>query len=269
MFGYLFNQGECRLFELYAPGQEDPDEFRHTFGGEAHHEGVIPPEGKKPVHLFYQFDLADPRVGWGFPSLGLSRFPLYYALEGQGGPFHYHVVSDSRIEILSQPYPAEYRAKAMRRQPRPFRFEVIDLGEHRYDPTQPQDVYNYGGIFGIGMLTAEQKAELRVNMDLWFQKTLPHRSLLEDYDMSEGGEEPPMEELVSSFSPFTQGIPEAGCPNEACEWYRTENELPVMAYLEPEDKDPFYKRIAGADNGQLIWSVCPKCASVSVINPCT
>jgi hypothetical protein len=266
MFGFLFNHGESRLFELYSPGDEH-GEYRHTFGGPACHGGVVPPEGKKPVHLFYQFDLTDPRVGLRFPALGLTRLPLYYALGNLGGPFRYRVASDSRIEILSQPYPEGHRAEAMRRYPRPLRPQVIDLGEHRYDPTNPQHVWEYAGVLGIGRLTDAQKEDLRVNMDRWFAENLPHRSLLEDYVTGEGYEDPPMEELVESFSPFTQGMPDARCPNPACEWYG--REMPVLAYLEPEKRDPFYQRIAGGDSGQLIWSVCPNCASVSVENPCT
>jgi hypothetical protein len=272
MFGFLFNRGESRVFELYYPGFDEPsDEYRHTFGGEACHEGVVPPEGKKPVHLFYQFDLKDRRVGLRFPTPGLTRFPLYYALGNLGGPFYYRVVSDSRIEILSQPYPKEFRAEAMRRYPKPFRPQVIDLGEHNYDPTNPRHVFEYAGVLGIDTLTSEQKAELRVNMDRWFAANLPHRSLLEGYVVEPGDdyEDPPLEELVSQYCPFTQGMPKAVCPNPACEWYGTGKELPVLAYLEPEKRDPFYKRIAGGDSGQLIWSVCPNCASVEVENPCT
>jgi hypothetical protein len=271
MFGFLFNQAESRLFELYSPGDKHPDEYRHTFGGDARHDGVVPLEGKKPVHLFYQFDLTDPRVGLRFPPLRLTRLPLYYALGNQGGPFLYRVVSDSRIDILSQPYPKAHRAEAMRHYPKPFHPQVIDLGEHNYDPTNPRHVFNYAGVLGIGKLTDAQKAELRVNMDEWFAKNLPHRSLLEDYVVEDGDgyEDPPLEELVAEFCPFTQGIPQAVCPNPACKWHGSGRELSVLAYLEPEKRDPFYKRIAGGDSGQLIWLVCPNCASVEVHNPCT
>lgn len=106
-------------------------------------------------------------------------------------------------------------------------------------------------------------------LDAWFAKHLRHRSLLEGYVMEPGAEEPPLEELVHGYSPFTQGMPGALCPNPACAWYGTGKELPVLAYLEPEKGDSFYQRIAGGDSGQLIWSVCPDCASVSVDNPCT
>lgn len=273
MIGFLFNHRESRVFELYYPfaDEPDPEEHHHTFGGESSHEGVIPPEGKKPVHLFYQIDLTDPRVGLRFPALGLTRLPLYYALGNLGGPFLYRVVSDSRIEILSQPYPVPHRAEAMQRYPKPFRRQIMYLGEHNYDPTNPGQVYEYAGLFGIGVLSAEQKAELRVNMDRWFAANLPHRSLLEGYVVEEGDdyEDPPLEELVAEYCPFTQGMPRAICPNPDCKRSRSRKELPVLAYLEPEPRDPFYKRIAGGDSGQLIWSVCPECASLSVGNPCT
>lgn len=269
MAAFLFNHTASQLFELYPVDDEDVEEHRHTFGGEACHDGAVPPELKKPVHLFYHLVLADPRVGLRFPHLSLQRLPLYYALGNSGGPFHYRVVSDSRIELLCHPYPKQHRAEAFKRRPKPFKPTAVDLGPMNYDPTDPRDVYGYAGIFGIGVLTDAQKAKLRVDMDEWFAKNLPHRSLLEDYVVEEGDEEPPLEELVESYSPFTQGMPEAVCPNPACEWYGTGKELPVLAYLEPEEDDTFYKSIAGGDGGQLIWSVCPACASVSVENPCT
>jgi hypothetical protein len=269
MFSVLFNRERAEAYEL-SEDVEPEKNYRHTFGGKARHEGTVPPECDRPVHLFYSPNLSDPRIGIRFAERSLKRLPLYYALGNLGGPFRYRVVSGSRIELFCQPYPTKFRAGIMKHYPRPFSSVPVAFTANIYDPNDPRDVWNYGGVLGIGTLTDPQKAALRQRLDEWLREKLD-RSLLEGYELAtaEGEPEPPLEELVGDYTPFTQGMPQERCPNPACEGHKKKTPLPVLLYLEPDPGDDFYRSIAGGDGGQLIWMVCPKCASVVVENPCT
>jgi hypothetical protein len=262
MFTMLFN---CKQTEMYSPDVLDEDEeseFEHTFGGEACHDGTIPPECSKPVHLFYNLDLSDPQVG--ITLCGLKKLPLYYALGNLGGPFSYRVVSDSQIEILCQPYPKQYRAGIMREYPEPFELEKVEFYSAGYDANDPQAVWYAGGILGIAKLTAKQKTALRKKLEKWHLKTIGCPLIDEGDDPDQT-----IDEIAAQCNPFTQGMPGSTCPNPKCANHKSATPLPVLLFTQPDEEDDFYKLVAGGDSGQLIWQVCPKCASVVVDNPCT
>src|SRR5262249_434690 len=98
MISMLFNREKGEAYGLGHAAHAEGGRG-HLFGGEARHEGAIPPGCEKPVHLFYDFNLNDPRLGIRFPDSKLSRLPFYYALGNCGGSFKYRVVSDSRIKL--------------------------------------------------------------------------------------------------------------------------------------------------------------------------
>jgi hypothetical protein len=269
MFTRLFNRAEVEAFWLQHDDADDLDELRkdgHTFGGEAQHDGAIPPECPKPVHLFYHLDLSDPLLGIEFPKLKLKYLPLYYALGNLGGPFRYRVVSDTRIEMLCQPYPKEFRAGILKEYSPPLPPAEVYVLPTGYDPTDPQKVWDCGGVLGIAGLSARQKATLKKKLERWHLENIGC-PLVEKDDPDEP--DPPLEEIVAECTPFTQGMPQEKCPNPRCEQHKGGAPLPPFVLLEPDEDDPFYETIAGGDAGQLIWQVCRKCASVVVTNPCT
>ena len=264
MLAQLFNRAKSEVYQLFEWSATNV-EYPHTFGGPARHEGTIPEGCKNPIHLFFESDLADPLIEIRPSETKITRLPLYYALGNVGGPLRYRVLSDDWIELLSQPYPAEYRAQALKRYPKPFPREPILLNALGYDAKDPQWLWNYGGILGVGKLSRAEKAVAKTAMERWHQEAFG-RPLIDRYDGDE--EDPSFEDILAGFDPFTQGTPEAWCPNPQCPEHKKQM-LPVLMYLEPEEDDPFYESIAGGDNGQLIWMVCPRCASVKVDNPCT
>src|SRR5690348_12514283 len=89
----------CRL----APGRVGA--HTHWFGGEPSHKGAIPPGREHPVHLLYDLDLTDPALGLASRFPGVSRLPLYNALQYNCCDMVYRVVGDDAIEILAMDKP--------------------------------------------------------------------------------------------------------------------------------------------------------------------
>jgi hypothetical protein len=250
-------------------------ERKHTFGGTPQRKGAIPPGGTRRVHLFYELDLTDPLVDIRPPRPALTRLPLYYPLGNTGERFAYRVVSNSAIEMLSNPYPKPAR-DVPKPYPKPFPQERIELQPIDYDPTDPGWLWNYGGVVGVGKLSAKQKGATKKKLESWHLETFNY-PLIDRYDAWHGEEEDPdLDELVRMFTPFTQGMPEAICPNPACAGHKEQRPLAPLAFLQPDEDgydDAAEERVdqllAGRDSGQLIWMVCPLCLGVVVENPCT
>ena len=269
----LFNRSKSEVYQL-LPCEPADSEYKHTFGGEPRRKGAILPNSARRVHLFYEFDLTDPLVEIWPPRPEITRLPLYCPLGNAGGYFTYRVVSDTAIQILSKPYPLKrYVPKPY---PKPFLQESVYLQPIDYDPKDPEWLWNYGGIIGVGKLTAKEKKATKKKLESWHLKTFDY-PLIERYDAWYGEEEEPdLDELVRIFTPFTQGMPEATCPSTKCVGHKEALSLAPLVFLQPveegyddEEEERVDKLLAGRDSGQLIWMVCPLCLSVVVDNPCT
>jgi hypothetical protein len=270
----LFNRAKSEVYQLLHFGLEDSDN-KHTFGGAPRRKGAIPPDGTKRVHLFYELDLTDPLIEIRSPRPEITRLPLYYPLGNTGGMFTYRVVSNTAIKMLSKPYPKPKR-DIPKPYPKPFPQESVMLQPLDYDPTDPGWLWNYGGVIGVGKLTAMEKTATKKALESWHLKTFDY-PLIKRYDAWHGEEDDPdLDELVRMFTPFTQGMPEAICPNPECTGHKEKLSLAPLAYLETdengydeEEECQVETLLAGGDSGQLIWMVCPLCLSVVVDNPCT
>ncbi len=271
----LFNRAKSEVYQLLHCDLKDL-EYKHTVGGKSRHKGTIPPGCTKRVYLFYELDLADPLIEVRPPRPGITRLPLYYPLGNSGGMFEYLVVSDTEIKMLSRPYPKPER-DIPKPYPKPFPQEGIDLQPIGFDPKDPEWLWNYGGILGVGKLTAKEKAATKKKFESWHQKTFKYPLIDRYYKWRYGDEDDPnLDDIVKMFTPFTQGMPEVICPNAECQGHEEETSLPPLMYLQPDeagyedqDEDEVDKLLAGGDSGQLIWMVCPVCMSVVVDNPCT
>jgi hypothetical protein len=275
----LFNRTGSEVYQLLSCEPGDTDRA-HTFGGESGRKGETPPGRRKRVHLFYDLDLTDPLVDVRSPRPEITRLPLYYALGNTGGWFAYRLVSDTAIRLLCDPYPKdEYVPKPY---PRPFPRESVYLQPIGYDATDPEWLSSYGALLGVGSLTESAQRKARARLENWHQKRYDE-SLLDAYanwfhddEYCGDQEDPDLAELARMFNPFTQGMPRAVCPDPECQGHKDGTRLPPIAFLRTSDEgydleqDQEVERLlAGADSGQLIWMVCPRCLSVVVDNPCT
>ncbi len=154
----------------------------------------------------------------------------------------------------------------MKDYPEPFERDAVELVPNGYDPKDVNDVFFAGGVLGIAALTPRQKTKLKKDFLRFYHEEIGVDLIEEDYD---GDESVTMDEIAEGYTPFTQGMPRDICPNPKCENHKAKTALPVLAFIDPEPDDPFYKSIAGGDSGQLIWQVCDKCGSFVVNNPCT
>src|SRR5262249_23919312 len=116
-----------------------------------------PPGRRQRVHLFYDLDLTDPLVDIRSPRPEITRLPLYYPLGTAGGPFAYRLVSDTAIRLLCDPYPkGEYVPKPY---PRPFAREPVYLQPIGYDAKDPEWLWGYGALLGVGSLTERERQQ--------------------------------------------------------------------------------------------------------------
>ena len=97
--GTFFEQSVCRL----VPGSAGA--YAHWFGGAPAHRGVIPPGREQAVHLLYDLDLNDPALGLASRFPGVSRLPLFNALQYNCCDMVYRVVADDAIEIVGMGRP--------------------------------------------------------------------------------------------------------------------------------------------------------------------
>ncbi len=276
----LFNRKKP---EVYTAFPCDPafTEYAHTSGGTSERDGEVPPSrSTERVHLFYEFNLADPLVDLPSPRPEITRLPFYYALGNTGGMFKYRLVSDTAIEMLSDPYPkARYVPKPY---PKPFPREPIYLQPMGFDAKDPEWLWDYGAVLGIDSLNARQQKAVRKRLEEWHQARFDypilerHANWYHDDEWCGDQEDPDLAELVRMFNPFTQGMPGAVCPWPECPGHKSGTSLAPFAYLqtmedgyESKAEKQIEKLLAGQDSGQLIWLVCPLCLSVVVDNPCT
>src|SRR6478672_7009157 len=86
-----------------VPGQAGG--YAHWFGGEPTHSGAIPPGREYAVNLLYDLDLTDPQLGLASRFPGLSRLPLFNALQYNCCEIVYRVVADDAIDIVAMDAP--------------------------------------------------------------------------------------------------------------------------------------------------------------------
>jgi hypothetical protein len=275
----LFNRTKSEVYQLLPCSPEDTA-YAHTFGGEPGRKGEIPLGRTKRIHLFYDLDLTDPLVDIRSPRPNITRLPLYYALGNTGGPFAYRLVSNTAIRLLCNPYPkAKYVPKPY---PKPFAREPIYLQPIGFDAKDPEWLWSYGALLGVGSLTERERKQTLKQLKAYHRKRYDE-SIYDAYanwfhDDEYGGyqEDPDLAELVRMFNPFTQGMPATICPDRKCPGHKGRTRLAPIAYLQTMDEgydqkgeQQVERLLAGRDSGQLIWMVCPLCLSVVVENPCT
>jgi hypothetical protein len=275
----LFNRTKSEVYQL-LPCNPEETAYAHTFGGERRRNGEIPPGRTRRIHLFYDLDLADPHVDIRSPRPEITRLPLYYALGNAGGPFAYRLASDTAIRLLCDPYPkVEYVPKPY---PRPFAREPVYLQPIGYDAKDPEWLWNYGALLGVGSLTEREREQALKELEAYHQKRYgesiydAYANWFHDREYCGDQEDPDLAELVRMFNPFTQGMPAAVCPDRECPGHQGRTRLAPIAYLQTMEEGYEHKGeqqverlLAGGDSGQLIWMVCPLCLSVVVDNPCT
>lgn len=268
MRAILFDVPAQKLFfvtpkKRWLPFGSRKRKYEHSFGGPPRHEGVTQPGLDRPAHLLYMFDLRDPALGLELP--GVRWLPIYYARGA--GAISYRVVSDSRIELLHPPY-SEYDLEhgTLDNFPPPLPQVPVRLRAAEYDPHDPEDVVLLGKIFGLGDLSAEEKAWVKSRIE-------------EDYHRKRGreltnwGEEPfeSLEDVADWFAGgYGQGFLEGHCPNLQCKnrKVKEQSQALLVVDLEPED-GPLYQEIEDLGGERLVYEICPRCHAIGGFVPIT
>lgn len=251
---------------------EGADKYRHSFGGPPRHDGVVLPVLGLPAHLLFCFNLKDPQLGLHIPSL--RWLPIYYAFANDEGEFCYRVPSDDRIEILEKPFRSRLDKDTVAFYdsfPPHFRKRKMAVQLSDYDPKDPDELAQYGPVFGAGHLTETEKLAVKREIEENYTGMI--------FDLT-GGEPPysSLEELIGNLGGgvlFPQGFPQRCCPSRECRNHRKFGQLMFWMLIEPEEEEDdadlqqVYQSIAGADSGRLQVLICPLCHSICVNNVCT
>ena len=120
---------------------DQPSRFRHRFGGEPSHTGILPRDQQIPLHLLCTLDLADPRIT--LPIRDIPELPLFYGFLYDATRMVYEVVSDAEICIVSQDTTSPEEDFPYSEYPRAFPDEPFDIGEFpETDLSQDGDMGN-------------------------------------------------------------------------------------------------------------------------------
>jgi hypothetical protein len=261
MSAYLFNPVMVERFLLDPAGE--PGESTHSFGGPFRYEGAVPAGSEQPATLLYRLDMRDPCVGVKIPRV--RWLPILYPFGNLGGPFIYRVLSNRAIEMLCRPYPRSMYRRGVRFGTYPTEFppDSVYLLPTGYDPRDPRDVDYCGAVLGVEGLSENERATLLRRMNAMYK-----RRYGDVYDPESDYYES-LDELVSKCAPFTQGMYDSACPVRDCENNAREGSMRALLCIDPEPEDPLYELIAGDDDGQLVYEVCPSCHALMAHNPIT
>jgi hypothetical protein len=225
------------------------------FGGSANYVGLFPVKGEPPLHLLFRLNTEDPAVGVTLPRA--RWLPLLCAIRYGACDLGYRVVSDEKVKVL---YQAESRAWAgfpYDDYPEQLKARPVAFEEGSYDPGSVRDALLYAGVFGYGALSPRQYGRLVRYVE---KKDLPEMFGWESAEayLQEG-----------NGLPFAQGRPEDDCPNPSCANHGRKASLRPFAIFQEEQKQ--VRKLWGryAENLQLIYQVCPKCAAIRTGNQCT
>ncbi|HEY7310059.1 MAG TPA: hypothetical protein VH643_11925 [Gemmataceae bacterium] len=260
MNAYLFNRAMTERF-LLDVDEPDDEKSEHTFGGSMRYDGVVPEGSEQLATLLFRFDMRDACVGVKIPRV--RWLPIFYPFGNKGGPFIYRTLSNRAIEMLCQPYPKSSYRRGVKFGTFPTEFPQapVYLCPTGYDPKDLQDVDYCGGVLGVDGLSEKERATLLRNMNAMYKERYG-----DVYDPESDYYES-LDDLVSECDPFTQGNYNSPCPVRDCVNHGKEGAMCALLCIDPEPDDPLYELIAGSEDGQLVFEICPKCHVVMAHNP--
>ena len=223
-------------------------DYNHRFGGDAIQFGYRFHDCK-PLHLIYELDQSDPLC----PSYltGQSSLPLFYPFRYEQGCTYEVRGQDIRIvgpSWLSDSFPP-WDA------PETFPELPTRLCSMPYDPSDPQDVMAFKGVFGWDSL---DEAGIKDALAICGETSSIHPSTHAPEDTWT------YEQTIESTprAPFVQGPPVARCQNSKC----TKERLTTIAL----QTVPVKTEMVWPDKFVMTyWQICPKCKCIAAENTCT
>ena len=206
----------------------------------------------------HRINLEDPLIPLNVP--GVQWLPLYYCFDFRVNELGYRLTSDEDLEVFfnnDDPHVStdeEYPADDF---PTEFSKSDIALDRFAYDPTNRDDAYRFGAVFGLDRLS-------RVDRKSVLDEHAEHMEMLLDWRPDT--EEELLEELAS---PFAQGRPNSRCLNPDCSNNTATGSLAVIALMPAEPVPGVYTFGGRYHEGQLIFELCPRCHTIHVSNQCT
>jgi hypothetical protein len=232
--------------------------FKHTFGGPPAHRGATRDECGRLLHLLHRIDLDDPLIGIEIP--GAQWLPFYYCFDFRVNALGYRLRTDDELTVFfwpNEPNVSKVESFPNDDFPPEFPRRTVKVVRVPFDPSDPEDAYVFGAIFGLEKLSAKDRAVV-------LQREADQVDLIEGYRPESE------EELLKSLSyPFAQGPPRSRCPNPACANHRTPGGLDVIALMPAEPLRGVRTFGRWSEGVQLIFELCPQCHTIHVSNQAT
>lgn len=209
--------------------------FRHRFGGEPSHSGIVPARGQAPIHLVVTFDLADERVPFAQP--GVVELPLFYPFQYDGSSMSYRVLNDSAIEIVEPP-------------------------NRKFTPSFPFD--GYPQIFPPLPFSLANPIAID---ELFHDDFLRERWQEELKDAAKHQRTPDDVDRIAIVECLMQGPPRSTCPNPAC----NQQSLKLLTVLRG-DVLPGFHFWSNDEFGpevDVTFEYCPQCFLIHTENQCS
>jgi hypothetical protein len=231
--GYFETSGAVRV----AAGES---EYQHRFGGSPMH-AIVGKAGKNlKLHCIYVLDTTDPAL----PQFARRWrwLPLYYPFFNNACEFAYEVLNDNEIHVHLVSRKVEDRF--------PYPGFPNDLAQHsvRLLPLSYEEqktlVYAFNARGGLC------------------------EDALSDADRQFLGDSGYPFSQIGGIQNMTQGVPERRCANPRCEYAKRGSKRTVFAVVWNNPVPNFQLWGEFGNYVQLIFQICPECATIYVCNRC-
>lgn len=232
--------------------------YGHTFGGPHDRAGTAREDCNGIlIHLLHRIDLTDPAVPFAVP--GIRWLPFYYCFDFRANDLGYRLISDEQLVAFfptDDPNVSTDESWPDDDYPLEFPQSNITIAAYAYDPTNLDDAYSWGGLFGIGKLSKRDQITAKTRV----------AELMGGLGLKVPMTENDFDEALSS--PFAQGKPNDPCLNPECSNRKKRGTLTTISLMPAEPVPGVHTFGQWGGGVQLIVQMCPKCYTIRVSNQC-
>ena len=223
--------------------QVNESTYGHSFGGAFGYTGSVPKNGLTSVQLILRLNLKDPTSPLSIE--GVDWLPLFYPFQYDTPSMAYRVISASAIEILEldgTKYVADFPYSGY---PMSFPKTPVQLLPMTYEQERAVMFLSHlrRHLFWLEALSEED------------------RQLVKSVGTNVS--------KIGICHSFLQEEPLNYCPNDQCELSREFSRLETFATVWNEPVQGFDLWQSGGEEIQIIYQICPRCATIVTMNQCS
>lgn len=245
--------------DTIATATRGRSKFGHTFGGPPDRTGTSREDCNGIlIHLLHRLNLDDAAIPIAIP--GIRWLPFYYCFDFRVNELGYRLLSDESLVTYfpkDDPNVTDHEEWPDKDYPPEFPKSSIKISPYDYNPTDPEDAYDWAGIFGIDKLTKSDQEMLKKRA----------AKLMEGLGFYAPETEEEFREALSR--PFAQGRPAGTCLNPGCLNHKRSGRMSTIAIMPAEPVKGVHTFGRWGSEVQLIFQMCKRCYTIRVSNQCT